>query len=278
MVPADTVVLTVGDQKITKAQFEQIMSNLSDQQRAQLQTPAGRRRLAESLAELTMLAAEGHTRKLDQNPKVQAQIKLQTEQVIAQATFQDLANTATPDESMIRAFYDAHKQEYEEIKAEHILIRFKGSTVPVKAGGKDLSDEEALAKTKEIRAKIVAGAKFEDVAKAESDDTGTAAHGGDLGPAFPRGRMVPAFEKVAFDAKVGEISEPVKTQFGYHLILVEEHTTKTFEQAKPEIELKIKPQLAQQALADLKKKVNIVYDDAYFGKEPVKEPAKVLGK
>jgi len=260
----DTVVLTVGDLKITKAQFEEIMSdNLSDQQRAQAQTPAGRRRIAESLAQISALAQEAKVRKLDQKPKVQAQIKLQTEQVLASAAFQDLAETTKLDDAMLQAYYDAHKSEWETIKAKHILIRFHGSQVPLKAGGKDLTDAEALAKITEVRAKIVAGAKFEDLAKAESDDNPALA--GDLQP-FTKGKMAPPFEKAAFEAKVGEVTEPVKTQFGYHIILVESHTTKTFDQARPEIEQKIKPQLAQQALTDLKKKTNIVYDENYFGK------------
>ncbi len=264
-VPNDTVVLTIGDLKITKAQFEAIVAdNLNDQQRAQAQTPAGRRRIAESLAQISALAQEARARKLDQKPKVQAQIKLQTEQVLASATFQDLAESIKPDDAMLQAYYDAHKQEWDQIKAKHILIRFKGSTVPIKPGAKDLTEDEALAKITEIRTKIVAGAKFEDLARAESDDNPTLA--GDLGPPFARGKMVPQFEKAAFEAKIGELTEPVKTQYGYHIILVESHTTKTFDQARPEIEQKIKPQLAQQALNDLKKKANIVYDENYFGK------------
>ena len=67
-----------------------------------------------------------------------------------------------------------HKAEFEQVHAKHILIRFQGSQVPVRTGKKDLTDAEALAKAQEIRAKIVAGAKFEDQAKLESDDTGNA--------------------------------------------------------------------------------------------------------
>jgi peptidyl-prolyl cis-trans isomerase C len=78
--------------------------------------------------------------------------------------------------------------------------------------------------------------------------------------------MVPAFEKAAFAAEIGKITEPVKSQFGYHLIIVQEHSTKAFDEVKPEIEQKSKPDMAQKALAELKTKTNIVYDETYFGK------------
>jgi peptidyl-prolyl cis-trans isomerase C len=285
VISGDTVILTIGDEKITKAQFEEIMATLPEQQRAQLQAPGGKRKLAESLAELKALAQEGRARKIDQIPIVQAQIKIQVEQIIARNMYQELAkdqaNTVTdmslpPTEAVLHAYYDTHKADWDEVKAKHILIRYKGSSVPIRAGQKDLSEAEALAKANEIRAKIIAGAKFDDLAKAESDDTGNAPQGGDLG-SFTRGRMVPQFDQAAFAADIGKVTEPVKTQFGYHLIMVESHATRTFEQAHGEIEQKIKQQQgaeaqqrvqqhAQDALAALKGKKNIVYDDAYFGK------------
>jgi parvulin-like peptidyl-prolyl isomerase len=285
VISGDTVILTIGDEKITKAQFEEIMATLPEQQRAQLRAPGGKRKLAESLAELEALAQEGRARKVDQLPIVQAQIKLQVDQIIARNMYQELAKEQSspitdaalpPTEAALRAYYDNHKQEWEEVKAKHILIRYKGSSVPIRPGQKDLSEAEALAKANEIRAKVIAGAKFDDEAKAESDDTGNAAQGGDLG-SFPKGRMVPQFDQAAFAAEIGKVTEPVKTQFGYHLILVESHGTRTFEQARGEIEQKIKQQQAQEAqarvqqqgqkaLADLKAKKNIVYDEAYFAK------------
>ena len=263
--PADPVVLTVGEEKITKSQFEQIISSLPEQSRAQFQTPAGKKRLAEQLAELKTLAQHARAQKLDQTPKVKAEIALQTEQVLARNEFTELANAVKPDDAALHAYYDAHKQDWEQVKARHILIRFQGSQVPAKTGQKDLSDAEALAKANDIRAKVLAGGDFAKLAETESDDVGTAPRGGDLG-SFGKGRMVPAFEKAAFAAEVGKITEPVKSQFGYHLIVVQEHSTKTFDEVKPEIEQKSKPDMAQKALAELKTKTTIVYDETYFGK------------
>jgi peptidyl-prolyl cis-trans isomerase C len=261
---ADPVVLTIGSEKITQSQFERILETLPEQQRGLGQSPEGRRQIGERLAELKALAQEARAKKLDQDPAVKAKLALQAEQVLASTMFQSLAEGA-PDEATMRAYYEAHKNEYEQVQAKHILLRFKGSKLPVRDGQKDLTEEEALAKIKDLRAKIVAGAKFADVAKTESDDTGTGEQGGDLG-AVTRGMTVPPFEEAAFGQKVGEVGQPVKTEFGYHLILVESHGNKAYADMKPEIESKVKPDQAQKSVDALVKKTSIVYDETYFGK------------
>ena len=260
---ADPVVLTVGTEKITKSMFEQIISTLNEQQRAQLESPEARRSLAEQIAELKVMAQEGRARHLDTAPAVQAKIVLQAEQVLANAVYQDLV-AAKPDDAMLRAFYEEHKNESMEAKGRHILIRFTGSRVPVREGQKDLSDAEALAKAKEIRVKLVAGGNFEEIAKAESDDTGSGANGGDLG-SFGPGQMVEEFDKAAFAIPVGQISDPVRTDFGYHLIKIDQRGAKSFEDMRPEIEQKMRPEMGQKAIDALKAKTAVVYDDTYFG-------------
>ena len=84
------------------------------------------------------------------------------------------------DEALLRAYYEAHKGEYEQVRASHILIRMHGSPLSLAPGQKDLTEEEALAKAREIREKIVAGAEFADMARVESDDRATASKGGDM--------------------------------------------------------------------------------------------------
>ena len=177
-----------------------------------------------------MMAQEARARKLDQSAAVKAKIALQSDQILANAVYQELT-AGDPDDAALRAYYDAHKQDWDEVKARHILIRMQGSRVPLREGHKDLTEEEALAKAKEVRAKIVAGAKFEDEAKIESDDTGSGENGGDLGT-FGAGQMVPEFDEVVFKAPVGQVTEPIKTAYGYHLILVEERKSKPFEEAR----------------------------------------------
>jgi peptidyl-prolyl cis-trans isomerase C len=261
---ADPVVLTIGSEKITQSMFQEIIASLPAQQQAQLTTPAARRSLAEQVAELKVMAQEARARKLDQSAAVKAKMALQSDQILANAVYQDLT-AGDPDDAALQAYYAEHKQDWEEVKARHILIRMKGSRVPLRDGHKELTDEEALAKAKEVRAKILAGAKFEDEAKVESDDTGSGENGGDLGT-FGQGQMVPEFDDVVFKAPIGQVTEPIKTAYGYHLILVEERKSKPFEDAKGEIEQKIRPEMGQKAIDALKAKTPVVYDEAYFGK------------
>ena len=271
IVSADTVVMTIGEHKITKAEFEKIISTLSEQQRAQLQTPAAKKRLAESLAELTALSDAARAQKLDQSDVVKLRMQIQINQVLAQAVVEEMSK---PTDGDLLAYYNSHKVDYEQVKARHILIRFKGSKVPLKKDEKDLTEEEALAKANEIRAKLLSGGDFAELAKTESDDAGNATRGGDLGT-FGKGHMVPEFEKAAFAAEVGKVTEPVKTNFGYHLIIVDLHETRTFAEVKPEIEKKLKTEMQQKAVTELKAKEPVTYDSAYFGAPAPPAPPKL---
>lgn len=164
----------------------------------------------------------------------------------------------------MKKYYDEHKEDFEEAHARHILIRMQGSPVPLAAGHKELSDVEALAKVQGLRKQIQEGGDFEKLATAESDDVQSGSKGGDLGT-FGHHQMVPAFDEAVFHMKPGELSEPVKTQFGYHLIKVDTVGTKSFEDAKPEIEKRIKPEMAQKNMQDLEKKANVQLDPEFFG-------------
>ena len=261
---ADPVVLTVGNEKITQSQFEQMLATLPAQQRAQITNPEQRRKVAEQLAELKTLAQQGRAHKLDQTAEVKAKLALTADQVFATAEYQALG-TAPANETDLHAYYDGHKGDWEEVTGRHILIRFQGSQAPLRPGQKELTEAEALQKAKDLKAKIAGGANFAEVAKAESDYVGSGANGGDLG-AFGRGHMVKEFENAAFSQPIGQVGDPVKTQFGYHLILVEKRESKSFEQAKAEIQQRIGPDQAKKGLEELKKKTAVVYDETYFGK------------
>lgn len=136
------------------------------------------------------------------------------------------------NEHKVKDYFDAHKKEYsqqEQVKARHILIK----TVD---GDKD-SENRAFAKAQDIEKQLKAGADFGALAKKYSDDPGSKEKSGDLG-FFARGSMVEAFEKTAFSAKPGTISEPVKTQFGYHIIQVEQKkpaATQSYDEVKNDI-------------------------------------------
>lgn len=263
--PPETVIITVGEEKITKAEFESLLEALPEQARKTAMGP-NRRKMADDLAQLKALAQEAKRRKLDQSASVRQLMELQQEQVLAGALFKELQASAKTDDAAVKAWYDAHLNEYENVKVSHILIRFKGSTVPLKQGQKELTEEEALAKAQDIRKRLQAGEDFAKIAKAESDDAGAGANGGSLG-VITKGRMVPAFEQAAFSLKPGELSEPVKTQFGYHIIKVDEHSTKTLEEVKPQVESRMKPEMTQKAVEEIRKGSQVVINDKYFGPE-----------
>jgi peptidyl-prolyl cis-trans isomerase D len=123
-----------------------------------------------------------------------------------------------PTQQEIEAYYNAHKSEYsvqEQAKARHILIQ-----VPQGADAK--TDAAAKAKAEDILKQIQNGANFADLAKKNSDDPGSKDSGGELGFA-QRGHMVPEFDQAIFTQKIGD-TKIVKTQYGYHLVQVEERT------------------------------------------------------
>jgi peptidyl-prolyl cis-trans isomerase C len=264
-VPPETVVLTVGAEKLTRAQFEQVLAVLADNGRP-APNAAAKRQIAQQLGEIMALAQEARRRKLEQTPGVQQMMAISSDQVLANALAKEVSNEVKIDDAALHAYYDQHKSDYEQAKAVHILIRFKGSRVPLKPNEKDLTEEEALAKAQDIRKQLLAGGDFAAIAKAESDDVATGASGGSLGPAFPHGKMVPQFDQAVFSLPVGQISEPVKSPFGYHIIKVEERTAKSFDEARPDIEKKLKPQLTKEGMDAIKNHTPPTLDEAYFGK------------
>jgi parvulin-like peptidyl-prolyl isomerase len=262
----DAVVLTIGNLQMTRAQFEVLLSALASNGRPAT-SPAAKRQVAEQYAELETMAQEARQRKLDESPEVKQMMAIQGDSFLANALAKRISDDTHFTELDLRSYYDSHKNEFEDAQGSHILIRFKGSSVPLKPGEKDLTDEEALAKAKDIRAKILAGADFATLAKAESDDAGSGAKGGELGT-FKRGQMVPAFDQAAFSVPVGQVSEPVKTQFGYHIIKITSRNARSFDDAKAQIEKELKPKLAKEALEQLKVHTPVALNEAYFGKEP----------
>jgi len=265
-VPPETVVITIGDEKITAGELDHLIEMIPEQVRNQART-TGRRQFGDNVVRLKIMVQEARRRKLEDTQAFKDQLAFQGENLLAQMLYQNILATAKPDEAAARAYYDEHKADYVQVKARHILIRFKGSPVPLRAGQKELTEEEALAKAQEIRKKLVDGADFSALAKTESDDVGSGANGGDLGT-FGHGRMVPAFEKEAFSIPLGQISEPVKSQFGYHIIKVETRQDKTFAEVRAEIEKKLQPEMARKEVEALRAGTPVVMNPDYFGPPP----------
>jgi peptidyl-prolyl cis-trans isomerase C len=266
-VPPDKVVLTIGDQRMTAGEFDQLIDALPEQVRAAARGP-NKRQFAEQVVRIKILSQEAHKRKLDETPAVQHQIELQKDNLLANALFADMAANVKVDDATEKQYFEEHKSEYETVHSRHILIRMKGSPLTLRAGKQELTDEEALAKAQELRKKILAGGDFAALAKTESDDATSGANGGDLG-SIKRGQMVTEFDQAVFSLPVGQVSEPVKTRYGYHLIKVEQHDSKTFDDVKSDLEKKMRPELARSAVENLRRQTPVILDDAFFGPAPV---------
>ena len=145
----------------------------------------------------------------------------------------------------IQGYYTAHQTEYqvpEQSRSRHILIKFPG--------GAAKTDAEAKAKADALLKQLQGGADFASLAKANSEDTGSGAQGGELGFAR-RGTMVPEFDSAIFNNKIGDLAI-VKSQFGYHIVQVEERQTahtQPLADVKPTIEATLMRQKQTQAEA-----------------------------
>jgi peptidyl-prolyl cis-trans isomerase D len=133
----------------------------------------------------------------------------------------------------VLAYYNAHQDQYqvkEQVKVRHILIA-------VPAGSDAKTDAAAKAKAEDILKQIKSGGNFADLASKNSDDPGSKTQGGELGW-LDRGKTVPEFDKAAFTLGPGQTSDLIKTQFGYHILQVEEKKTahlRLLAEVKPEI-------------------------------------------
>lgn len=127
---------------------------------------------------------------------------------------EDLAPDASISDADLRRYFEAHESEFER-KARAVI-----SVVEIPRTVTAADSAAVRARIQALRAEIAGGAKFEDVARRESTDSASAANGGDLGRGV-RGRFVAPFEAVAYSLPIGEVSQPVATSFGYHLIRVD---------------------------------------------------------
>jgi peptidyl-prolyl cis-trans isomerase C len=252
-VDPNLVIASVADEKITVGDFDQLLASLPPQAQQQIaEHPEGKKRLVDELINLKILSDEARRRKLDQQPSV----RLRDQQVLAEALSQSLS-----DEAADKKFFEDNKDYFSDVNARHILIATGDSSVPTTT---KLTDAAALAKAQQIKARLDKGEDFASIAKAESDDTSSGAQGGDLG-AVSRGKMVKPFEDAVFTLKKNQISDPVRTQFGYHIIQVtSDKTAPAFDDVKSRVEQRRFEVLVEE----LKKQAKPEYNEAYFSGKP----------
>jgi hypothetical protein len=192
---------------------------------------------------------------------VQSRLRFAHDQALAQALAHQFAEGLLNREA--REHYAAHADDFEQIRARHILIRTPDSPVPAPPGKPVLTMEEAKAKAEELRRRTLNGENFAKLAAAESYDP-SAAQGGELSP-FRRMQMAPEFENAAFATKIGELSAPVKSVFGYHIIEVLERGPAPFDTVKVDIARLLERPNFEKFLQDLKQAHPATFNDSYFG-------------
>ena len=192
-----------------------------------------------------LVAQKATADKLDQAPDFPKKVAYYREKLLMEALLSKVAKSATTDAAMKQVYEDAAKAQkpQEEIHARHILVATK---------------EEAEAALKRVKA----GEDFAKVAKAVSKDPGS--EGGDLGW-FTKDRMIPEFADAAFKLQVGQVSDPVKTQFGWHIIKLEgrrQTSFPPFEQVKEQVARYVVQKAQADLIAELHKTAKIERFDA----------------
>jgi peptidyl-prolyl cis-trans isomerase C len=193
------------------------------------------------LADVIVLGQAADQQKLGDSEAVKHRLQFDRNKVLMETLLQNAGQAAVTDDAMHKVYDDAIKQmpPEQEVHARHILVP---------------TEDEAKA----IEAELKKGADFATLAKEKSKDPG-AAEGGDLGY-FTKDQMVPEFADVAFKLDKGQISDPVKTQFGWHIIKVEDKRIKptpTFDEVKTQLQTYVAHRAQAELVENLRKSATI---------------------
>ncbi|MGA2396797.1 MAG: peptidylprolyl isomerase [Steroidobacteraceae bacterium] len=241
--PAAPVVAIVNGVSLTRPEFDIYEKNLLRNAKVQSLTPDQQNQVLDDLITMQVMAAQAEKDGLDKDPDTQAQLALLHMRVLADAESQKFVKSQTPSDADLHAEYETaiSQMDKNEYHARHILV-----------ASKDQADQ--------IIKKLKGGAKFEDLAKAQSTDTGSKNNGGDLGW-FTTSRMVKPFADAVKTLKKGEVSPtPVQTQYGWHVIQLEDTRDAApppFDQVKPQLTDAVMRKKLQAYVEDLKKQAKV---------------------
>ncbi|WP_297520058.1 peptidylprolyl isomerase [uncultured Clostridium sp.] len=212
------VLAVVAGREITENDINSIIAKYPEQQRAMFANPDARKAILEQAIGFELMFHKGQELKIDETDVYKTQLEIFKKELLIQRTVEDVLAKVVLTDAEAEDYYNNNKEEFQEparVAAKHILME---------------SEDEIKA----VKAQIATGeVTFEEAARANSTCP-SKEQDGNLGE-FSRGMMVPEFENAAFSLAVGEVSEPVQTQFGYHLIKVEnkmESSVQTFEDVK----------------------------------------------
>jgi peptidyl-prolyl cis-trans isomerase C len=271
------VLASVNGEVITIEDFQDEIDSLPEYTKNQLKTADQKRKRLDNMIKEILLRQEAVKRGLDKNKEIQRKVDRYRNRLITEKLYQDVAQEKGKiDDAEVQKYYDENKNQYvqkERIRASQILILLPPNAEPQK-------DAEARAKAEEVLKRARSGEDFSELAKQTSEGP-TAVRGGDLGY-FQRGRMVPEFEEVAFSLKkVGDVSDVVKTKFGYHVVkLTDKQAEKMLEldevkeRIVRQLESKNRREIRQTLDQDLQNKANVVINEQYIQEDPPAEEAQ----
>jgi peptidyl-prolyl cis-trans isomerase C len=229
---------TVNDRVITSEELESKLSLLGPQAKMHYSSSAGKLEFLDNLITGEVVFQESLRMGLDKDKNVQARLEDAKRQILINTMVEKIVSEKLGEEQ-IKKYYEGHKKDFKQVKASHILVN---------------QEDQA----KDIYKQLKAGADFSELAKKHSVDTGTKDSGGDLGY-FSRGQMVQPFEEMAFSLKVNKFGEPVKTDYGYHIIKVLDiKDAKKFEELNSADISNVKNKMLNEELEKLKKGAKIV--------------------
>ena len=215
------LVAKVNGKKISREDVLKFLNDMGPQMAMQFQSPEGIKRVIEEMVNQELLFSDAKEVGMENEPAFQEILQATKINLLKGYAFNKIIKDIKVEEDELETFFEENKNlfsQQESVKASHVLIEEK--------------DKADL-----VLSKIKEGMSFEEAAK-EYSTCPSKEIGGSLGE-FGRGQMVPEFEEVAFNMEVGTISEPVKTQFGYHIIKLDKKSQEkeaNFTEAKAEVE------------------------------------------
>jgi peptidyl-prolyl cis-trans isomerase C len=257
---SDNVVMRVNGDPVTEREFNLFLQNAPAEGRQYYASPAGRRALADELVKLKVLEQEGARMGIADDPEVKLQIAMAKAQITAAKTLEKIASAKT--EQRIAAEYE--KEKGTAVSLRHILFAYQGGAVPARRGQQAPPVEVAMQKANAVAAKLRNGADFAQTAREESDDEQSGANGGMIGPAKPD-QLPPDIAAVVTKLKPGQMSDPVKTQFGVHIFKVEQPS---LEDLRPMLNQKVRQQVAEEEVKRLQGGAKVDLDPKFFPPAP----------
>jgi len=257
------VVATYKGHTLTSNDIKQEFERLPAPSRTYLAAPDRKRQFIENMVMNDLLYEEGRQAGYDKDAEIDRQVNDLRKRLVVQRVMKQYQTPPTITDEQVRAYYDQNPALYSttQIHASHILVKDDDTAKQILADVKAHPD------------------KFADIAREKSTDAISAKKGGDLGT-FGTGRMVPEFEKVAFSLKPGEISDVVKTQYGYHIIMVtdrKEGEPKPFDQVKEQIRATLRNKALQDQVQghfdQLKKDAALTINDDALARVTPPPPA-----